>query len=516
MRSALLLVELGLLVLLLGYPQHASSGSVEVADFLSLFRNESDPYIDQRSVYTSKFSDIYYPPESPTFCAGAGYYDNQFIKEGDAPHEFCTWSPYKKAGLFNQFLAEFVMLRSWTKSIWTPSSGADVVVIPSYLHHYIWKYRDTKMWDILKQAAWNKESIGLYWKELMAKYYHPERKYTPWIVIHYGYAWDAWNRHFLYSLVDQPNGFVERVIILSLDGSNLSLKQKLHIHSVSPKATPTLLALPYTTGVLRTVDWSKSTSSYDSNRVRPFHILFDGLWQNLRRQSSVRAWIKKQGQQHREDMHLRIAKKRTLLAPKVDYPDRAKQNTRIREYKLWDLAVNTDFCFEPDGDTPTRSHFYVAVQAGCIPVLFDHAGGGNFSATLKTDWPFRTTASPYQLEYEKFSVVYDAREVVGGRVDVFKELMEMPTTQPERFQALRRELVVASKWLTYTFPEVLELSSDSQWDSGGGGSGGGEGLVGWREFTRDRTVSQRKGACPVPGVCDAFTAIQGVLDTIIT
>ena len=84
------------------------------------------------------------------------------------------------------------------------------------------------------------------------------------------------NRHFLNMLMEQPKGFVEKVIIFA-DGPNLSLKQKLP-YSVCPKATPTLLALPYTTGVLRTVDWTQSTSAYESNRVRPFHILFDGMW----------------------------------------------------------------------------------------------------------------------------------------------------------------------------------------------------------------------------------------------
>ena len=53
------------------------------------------------------------------------------------------------------------------------------------------------------------------------------------------------------------------------------------------------------------------------------------------------------------------------------------------------MAVNSDFCLEPDGDTPTRSHFYVALQAGCIHVIFDYQGDGNYSSTIKTDWPFR-------------------------------------------------------------------------------------------------------------------------------
>ena len=35
-------------------------------------------------------------------------------------------------------------------------------------------------------------------------------------------------------------------------------------------------------------------------------------------------------------------------------------------------AANADFCLEPAGDTPTRSHLYLSVLNGCIPVIFDH------------------------------------------------------------------------------------------------------------------------------------------------
>ena len=42
---------------------------------------------------------------------------------------------------------------------------------------------------------------------------------------------------------------------------------------------------------------------------------------------------------------------------------------------IYKQVVNTDFCLEPSGDTPTRSHFYLAVLAGCIPVIFDFDRG---------------------------------------------------------------------------------------------------------------------------------------------
>ena len=42
---------------------------------------------------------------------------------------------------------------------------------------------------------------------------------------------------------------------------------------------------------------------------------------------------------------------------------------------IYKQVINTDFCLEPTGDTPTRSHFYLAVLAGCIPVIFDFDRG---------------------------------------------------------------------------------------------------------------------------------------------
>ena len=45
------------------------------------------------------------------------------------------------------------------------------------------------------------------------------------------------------------------------------------------------------------------------------------------------------------------------------------------ESTVYKVVANTDFCLEPTGDTPTRSHFYLAVLAGCIPVIFDFDRG---------------------------------------------------------------------------------------------------------------------------------------------
>lgn len=37
----------------------------------------------------------------------------------------------------------------------------------------------------------------------------------------------------------------------------------------------------------------------------------------------------------------------------------------------WSAATRATFCLQPGGDTPTRSHFYLAALSGCVPVVFD-------------------------------------------------------------------------------------------------------------------------------------------------
>ena len=48
------------------------------------------------------------------------------------------------------------------------------------------------------------------------------------------------------------------------------------------------------------------------------------------------------------------------------------------------LASRSTFCIEPLSDTLVRTHFYVAVLAGCIPVIFD-----NIAAATPTRWAWR-------------------------------------------------------------------------------------------------------------------------------
>ena len=65
----------------------------------------------------------------------------------------------------------------------------------------------------------------------------------------------------------------------------------------------------------------------------------------------------------------------------------------------------------------------------------------------------RFTQPPIHLDYRKFAVVYDARDIISGKVDVLKELTDMPSKQPMRFRSLRAELQKASRLMAYSFKD---------------------------------------------------------------
>merc|ERR1712032_1010746 len=106
-------------------------------------------------------------------------------------------------------------------------------------------------------------------------------------------------------------------------------------------------------------------------------------------------------------------------------------------------VVTADFCLQPPGDTPTRSHFYLSVMAGCIPVIFDfectsrawnkkHSlGKGVDYSNMETSWAWRHSYN--HLNYSDFTVAYN---VSGGHNSVkelhtfIQSLIDMPSKRP--------------------------------------------------------------------------------------
>jgi hypothetical protein len=85
--------------------------------------------------------------------------------------------------------------------------------------------------------------------------------------------------------------------------------------------------------------------------------------------------------------------------------------------------ANADFCLEPPGDTPTRSHFYYAIAQGCLPVIFEpsdlrypYMGSAQDLRSLSVDWAWREP-----LDIPSFAVVVTDPNVSA----VFERLLTM-------------------------------------------------------------------------------------------
>ena len=112
--------------------------------------------------------------------------------------------------------------------------------------------------------------------------------------------------------------------------------------------------------------------------------------------------------------------------------------------RLWELPAHSAFCLEPPGDTLTRSHFFVAMMTGCIPIIFDGGDGSSlYDSHSPTYWPWRlfesSTTEPgwahnrkgdYHIQKSRFNYVrqniglnYSKFTVTVNTTEVLESLM---------------------------------------------------------------------------------------------
>ena len=168
------------------------------------------------------------------------------------------------------------------------------------------------------------------------------------------------------------------------------------------------------------------------------------------------------------------------MPPKGNRVDGNWCGLKKSKLRMYDQLVNSNFCLEPPGDTPTRSHFYLAVLSGCIPVIFDHGVSGMdagessaskgevtevwgtlaYDGLVRTSWAWRDSPGT-KLDYNDFTVVVNANNgVLSGGRDIMTELINMPERDPERFAALRRGLEKAAPRMRFASSDCGEPSCD--------------------------------------------------------
>ncbi|XP_034217877.1 xyloglucan-specific galacturonosyltransferase 1 [Prunus dulcis] len=78
-----------------------------------------------------------------------------------------------------------------------------------------------------------------------------------------------------------------------------------------------------------------------------------------------------------------------------------------------ELFMESEFCLQPPGDSPTRKSLFDSLISGCIPVLFDP-----FTAYYQYPWHLPE-------DHEKYSVFVDQEEVRQVKVNVVEMLMKI-------------------------------------------------------------------------------------------
>ncbi|KAJ0967037.1 hypothetical protein J5N97_023954 [Dioscorea zingiberensis] len=90
------------------------------------------------------------------------------------------------------------------------------------------------------------------------------------------------------------------------------------------------------------------------------------------------------------------------------------------------LFMESEFCMQPPGDSPTRKSVFDSLVSGCIPVLFDP-----FTAYYQYPWHLPE-------DHRKYSVFVDQEEVRNGKVNVIERLKKISL---EERKEMRRYIV---------------------------------------------------------------------------
>ncbi|KAF3448554.1 hypothetical protein FNV43_RR09267 [Rhamnella rubrinervis] len=90
------------------------------------------------------------------------------------------------------------------------------------------------------------------------------------------------------------------------------------------------------------------------------------------------------------------------------------------------LFVESEFCLQPPGDSPTRKSVFDSLVSGCIPVLFDP-----FTAYYQYPWHLPE-------DHGRYSVFVDQKDVKEMKVNVVQKLMQISLKDRDE---LRRHIV---------------------------------------------------------------------------
>jgi len=421
------------------------------------------------------------------------------------PHP-CKFPPYlpeydvKRPEFFYQFSLEVLLLRKWREfgfasgnllstAVEYTDQPADIVVVPGMLAG-MWVCRpnatrpdpadDTHLeWAERVDWSWpvpTEDEAQAYWDGLRTKFCRgldsapdsASKPACPVIVTHNAYV-VAKNRAAIMftSLLKQPHYFQGRVVIAGIE-SNLPISMsnewalfrhfKDVVGEISPKAfrtRPLFISVPYPTFELPDVAASAAIAMTQSD-LEKRNKLVSSSWaptclgkSNAKKDEysgGVRSGLESFMHNHTNSSR---RGSNMLNTPACKFNQHAicvKGKTCLFSTgldRMHRLVKTSRYCLEPGGDTPTRSHFYVAAIAGCIPIIFD--GGSLNYGKQTTRWPFmKVEGKGIGLKYEDFSIILKTEDVARD------PSLVMQSIEKSDYYALRIGLANALQSLAYS------------------------------------------------------------------
>jgi len=360
---------------------------------------------------------------------------------------------------------ETLMLGKWEMSPFRVPSEEEcqsagtacIVVLPTFISYLL--EIDGNRWDALtgqsKHSSDYTTGYTKYWTALREKWFQPAAGIMPLIVLHSSFA-NARRRSaiMLNTLAKQPKEFQDRVVLANIDSitengnlpagwidqahDRLWLRERRDPCDEASQG-PLLISLPYPSSVTQT----GAFSAMQQTRARRINVL---LSVSFKRLSPIRNKLIDDIQRRHDLAQPQHGHAHFLCAGGISTDHcGVPENQR----HIWGLAVSSVFCIEPSGDTLSRSHLYVAVQTGCIPVIFN-GGHKHFNGSV---WAWQATRSPAIkpfLNYEEFTITFDAEDVLSGKVDVYDRLLDMQRNDPSRIRSIQKKLDEIAPMMTYS------------------------------------------------------------------
>ncbi|XP_031475515.1 xyloglucan-specific galacturonosyltransferase 1-like [Nymphaea colorata] len=119
------------------------------------------------------------------------------------------------------------------------------------------------------------------------------------------------------------------------------------------------------------------------------------------------------------------------------------------------LLMESEFCLQPPGDSPTRKSFFDSLVYGCIPVVFDP-----FTAHFQYSWHLPE-------DCRRYSVYIDQELVKQGKVDVMNVLSGISTEERRKmrryiiFELMPRIIYANYDSKLVNFRDAFEISIDN-------------------------------------------------------